>query len=156
MTICQFCMQAAVSVKSCSSCDTPLRQPISTALNAGTGSLILQALHCPVTAPNRPPHTLPRGSEYLAAAGVIVLTDSLIKALCHDEIWCGITASPLLTSALDKGEWPDSRPGRFTTRERTSSASWIGSWLSLRAGFDAVKKRKILALQVIEPRPSGP
>jgi hypothetical protein len=31
-----------------------------------------------------------------------------------------------LTSALDGSEWPTSRPGRFTPRERTAWTHWIG------------------------------
>jgi hypothetical protein len=48
-----------------------------------------------------------------------------------------------LTSALDGGEWSDSRPGRFTPRERASGANWIGGWVGPRAVLDAVVKRNI-------------
>jgi hypothetical protein len=34
-----------------------------------------------------------------------------------------------LTSALVRGEWSTSRPGRFTFRERAPSTHWIGGWL---------------------------
>jgi hypothetical protein len=39
-------------------------------------------------------------------------------ALCYEGIWVtgGITP-PLLTSALDGGEWSTSRPGGFTSGE---------------------------------------
>jgi len=30
-----------------------------------------------------------------------------------------------LTSALDRGEWPTSRPGRFTPRGRAPGTHWI-------------------------------
>jgi hypothetical protein len=43
-----------------------------------------------------------------------------------------------LTSALDGGEWSASHPGGFTPRERTLGAHWIGGWVGLRAGLDAV------------------
>jgi len=43
-----------------------------------------------------------------------------------------------LVSALDGGEWCASRPGRFTPRERVPGIHWIGSWMSSRAGLDAV------------------
>jgi hypothetical protein len=46
-----------------------------------------------------------------------------------------------LTSALDGGEWPASRPGRFTPRERAPGTHWIGGWVGPRAGLDAVVKR---------------
>jgi hypothetical protein len=48
-----------------------------------------------------------------------------------------------LTSALDGGEWSDSRPVRFTSRERASGTHWIGGWVDPRVGLDAVVKRKI-------------
>jgi hypothetical protein len=48
-----------------------------------------------------------------------------------------------LTSALDRGEWSASRPGRFTPRERAPVSHWIGGWLGPRAVLDAVVKRKI-------------
>jgi hypothetical protein len=48
-----------------------------------------------------------------------------------------------LTSALDGGEWSASRPGRFTTGDRTPSTHWIEVWVGLRAGLDAVVKRRI-------------
>jgi hypothetical protein len=38
----------------------------------------------------------------------------------------GDIAPPILTSALDGGEWSASRPGRFTPRKRTPSTHWIG------------------------------
>jgi hypothetical protein len=47
------------------------------------------------------------------------------------------------TSPLDGGEWSDSRPGRFTPKERASGSHWIGSWVGPRAVLDAVVKRKI-------------
>jgi hypothetical protein len=46
-------------------------------------------------------------------------------------------------TALDAGEWSDSRPARFTPRERAPVTYWIGSWTGPRAGLDAVVKRKI-------------
>jgi hypothetical protein len=52
-----------------------------------------------------------------------------------------------LSSALDGGEWSASRPGRFTSKERAPSTHWIGGWVGLRAGMDAVVKRKIHRLR---------
>jgi hypothetical protein len=46
-------------------------------------------------------------------------------------------APPLMTSALDGGEWPTSRLGSFT--ERAPGAHWIGDWVGPRAGLDAVQ-----------------
>jgi hypothetical protein len=48
-----------------------------------------------------------------------------------------------LTSALDGGDWPASRPGRFTRRETAPSTHWIGGWVGPRAVLVAVVKRKI-------------
>jgi hypothetical protein len=48
-----------------------------------------------------------------------------------------------LTSALDGGERPDSRPGRFAPRERAPGTHWIGGWVGPRAGLNTVVKRKI-------------
>jgi hypothetical protein len=46
--------------------------------------------------------------------------------------------------ALDKGEWSASRPGRFTPGERAPGTHWIGDCVGLRAGLDAMEKRKSL------------
>jgi hypothetical protein len=48
-----------------------------------------------------------------------------------------------LISALDGGEWSDSRPGRFTPRERAPDTNWTGGWVGPRGILDAVVKRKI-------------
>jgi hypothetical protein len=45
-----------------------------------------------------------------------------------------------LTSALVRGEWAASRPGRFTPGERAPGTHWIGGWVGSRAGMDDVKK----------------
>jgi hypothetical protein len=34
-----------------------------------------------------------------------------------------------LTSALDEGEWSDSRPSRFKPSERAPGNHWIGRWV---------------------------
>jgi hypothetical protein len=46
-------------------------------------------------------------------------------------------------SILDGGEWSALRPGRFTSGERVHSTHWIGSWMGLGTGLDAVEKRKL-------------
>jgi hypothetical protein len=48
-----------------------------------------------------------------------------------------------LTSALDGREWSDSRPCRFTPRERAPGTHWIGGWVDPRAVLNPVVKRKI-------------
>jgi hypothetical protein len=60
-----------------------------------------------------------------------------------------------LTSALVGGEWPASRPGRFTPGERAPGTHWIGGWLGPGAGVDDVEKRKLLNLPGLELRPLG-
>jgi hypothetical protein len=44
-----------------------------------------------------------------------------------------------LISALGGGEWSASPPSRITPRERTGT-HWIGGWVGLGAGLDAVEK----------------
>jgi hypothetical protein len=51
-----------------------------------------------------------------------------------------------LTSSLDGGKWSASRPGRFTPGERPCGTHRIGGWVGLRAGLDAVVKRKKFCL----------
>jgi hypothetical protein len=48
-----------------------------------------------------------------------------------------------LISALDGGEWPVLRSGRFIPRERAPGTHWIGSWMGPSAVLDTVVKRKI-------------
>jgi hypothetical protein len=47
-----------------------------------------------------------------------------------------------VTSALDRGEWSASRPGRFTSRKKAHGTHWIEGWEGFRAGLDAVVKKK--------------
>jgi hypothetical protein len=49
----------------------------------------------------------------------------------------------------------NSRPGRFTPRERAPGVHWIGGWLDPRAGVDDVEKRKFLILPGLELQPLG-
>jgi hypothetical protein len=58
-----------------------------------------------------------------------------------------------LTSALGKGEWTASRPGRFTPRERAPGAHWIWGLVGHGTGLDEVEK--ILSLPGLELRPLG-
>jgi hypothetical protein len=67
-------------------------------------------------------------------------------APCHEDVWeCGGMATPLLTSVLGV-EWSASRPGRFTPWERDCGTHGIENCVGPRAGLDAVKKEKSLAL----------
>jgi hypothetical protein len=49
------------------------------------------------------------------------------------------TAPPVLTSALDTGEWSASRSDRFTPGEGVPGTHWIGGGVDTRAGLDAVE-----------------
>jgi hypothetical protein len=49
-----------------------------------------------------------------------------------------------LNSAIVKGEWSASRPGRFTPGKGPPGTHWIGGWLNPRAGMDDVEKRTLL------------
>jgi hypothetical protein len=60
-----------------------------------------------------------------------------------------------LDSALVGGEWPTSRPGRFTPGERAPGTHWIGGWVDLRAGLYDFEKRKFLTLLGPEIRHLG-
>jgi hypothetical protein len=50
---------------------------------------------------------------------------------------------------LDGGEWSASPSCRFTPGEIVPGTHWIGGWVGLGAGLDAVEKN--LALPRIEP-----
>jgi hypothetical protein len=55
----------------------------------------------------------------------------------------GGIAPHILDSALGGGEWPASRPDRFTPKERAPGTHWNRGWVGPRAVLDAVVKRKI-------------
>jgi hypothetical protein len=44
------------------------------------------------------------------------------------------------TSALVRSERSNSLPGHFIPQERTPDIHWIGGWMGLRAGLDAMEK----------------
>jgi hypothetical protein len=47
---------------------------------------------------------------------------------CHEDVWGSAGTAPLLTSALDEGEWSASYPGGFTPGEKAPGTIWIGVW----------------------------
>jgi hypothetical protein len=53
------------------------------------------------------------------------------------------------------GEWSASLACCFTLGESAPGTHWMGSWVGLRAGLDAVRKRKFLTLPGLEFRPLG-
>jgi hypothetical protein len=69
-----------------------------------------------------------------------------MKAYGGVDVWIHI----FLTSALVRGEWSASSPGRFIP-----STHWIGDWVDHRSGLDDVEKRKFLTLLGLELRPLG-
>jgi hypothetical protein len=68
----------------------------------------------------------------------------------------GGVAPPFSTSALYKGEWSASRPGRFTAEEIAPGTHWIGGWVGPTAALDFVEETKILTLLGFEPGPYSP
>jgi hypothetical protein len=67
----------------------------------------------------------------------------LNKAPCHEEVLgVEVWRHSFLTSALGGGKWLASWPGRFTPKERAPGTHWIGGWVDVRAGLDAVVKRQ--------------
>jgi hypothetical protein len=59
------------------------------------------------------------------------------------------------TSALDGCEFSVSGPAPLNPGEVATSTHWIGGWVFLGAGLEAVEKRKIFPLPGIEPGPSS-
>jgi hypothetical protein len=55
-----------------------------------------------------------------------------------------------LTSALARGEWSASPPGRFTPGERAPGTIWIKGRVDPRAGLDDVEKGKFLTSPGLE------
>jgi len=66
---------------------------------------------------------------------------------------------PFLTSTLDRSEWSDSCPGRFTPGKIAPGTYWIGGWVGFRAGLDTVveiKKITSLPLPAIKHQSFSP
>jgi hypothetical protein len=91
-------------------------------------------------------------TQVVESKGLTLLIKNINLYLCffnwaphHEGVLGELKYRPThyLTSALDRGEWLASRPGRFTPRERDPGTHWIGGWVGLRAVLDAVVKRKI-------------
>jgi hypothetical protein len=51
----------------------------------------------------------------------------------------------ILASSLVGGEWPASRPCRFTAKQ-SPGTHWIKGWVDPKTGLDDVEKRKFLIL----------
>jgi hypothetical protein len=75
----------------------------------------------------------------------------------HEDVsGIGGIALSYLTSALDGVEWSDSRPAPLAPGKEPPGTHWIGAWVGLRAGLNAMEKRKTLPLKIVEHRPSSP
>jgi hypothetical protein len=59
-----------------------------------------------------------------------------------------------LTLALVGDKWSASRPSCFNPGERYPCTHWIGGWVSLRAGFDEMKKNFLTLLGHFNSEPS--
>jgi len=74
--------------------------------------------------------------------------------------YCGVEEDlhAFLTSTLNGGEWPDSRPGCNTPTVRIPVIHCMGGWVGSRTSLDAVTKRKTLSLTLlgIESRSFSP
>jgi hypothetical protein len=57
---------------------------------------------------------------------------------------------PLLTAALDGGEWSPSRPGHFTPKEIAPGVHWIGGWVGPRSSPDAVEKKNLAPARAVQ------
>jgi hypothetical protein len=66
-----------------------------------------------------------------------------------------VKISIFLTSALVRGDWSASRPGRFTPGERVPVNHWVGGWVDSRAGLDDLEKRKFFTLPGLKLQPSS-
>jgi hypothetical protein len=63
--------------------------------------------------------------------------------------------APLIIDLCTRWEWSASRSGNFTLKEIAYGTHWIIGWVGLRAGLDAVVKRKIPSpYRDSNPRPS--
>ena len=56
------------------------------------------------------------------------------------------------TLGLDRVEWLTSRPGPLTFSEGVTNTHRTGGWVEPRVGLDVLDKKKLLSLNVIEPR----
>jgi len=55
-----------------------------------------------------------------------------------------VVLHPFLTFTLDGGEWSSSCSSCLTPWEIAAHAHWLGGWVGLRVGLDALYKRKII------------
>jgi hypothetical protein len=54
-----------------------------------------------------------------------------------------ILQGAFLTSALQAGQWPASRPSGFTCRERAPTTHYTGDWVGPRAALDTGEEKNL-------------
>jgi hypothetical protein len=60
------------------------------------------------------------------------------QVLRHEDIWeSGGIDPPFSTSALDGGEWSESRPGRFNPGKTARGAHRVGGWVDSKVGLNS-------------------
>jgi hypothetical protein len=65
------------------------------------------------------------------------------QAVCHEDIWgSGGIVPPVLTKALDGGQWSASRPDSFSPEEAVAGTQLTADWVGSRADLDAVENTK--------------
>jgi hypothetical protein len=80
----------------------------------------------------------------LAGKGKVVPVLSFNWEQCHRGVWGSGGTAPRITDLGTRWRWVVSfTAGRFTPREGAPGNHLIGSWVGLRAGLEAVVKRKI-------------
>jgi hypothetical protein len=58
----------------------------------------------------------------------------------HEDVWGSGGINPFfLTSALNGGEWSASLSARFNAGKTAPHIHWIGGWVGLKAGLDALE-----------------
>jgi hypothetical protein len=57
-----------------------------------------------------------------------------------------------LKFALDGGVWPASQPGRSSHGVIGYNTHWVGDWVDLRTGFDAVQREKSAHARLQTPK----
>jgi hypothetical protein len=68
----------------------------------------------------------------------------LNEAVCHEDFWWnGIMANVFLTLALDGNTWSVPCCKHLDPQKRSPADHWIGDWVHLATGLDAVQKKNV-------------
>jgi hypothetical protein len=99
-----------------------------------------QSAGCPVHSQTlyRLSYSVPRMTDYQSNIFTTV------PATRHGGAWGERRYSSylFLTSALDRGEWSASRPGRVLPRGKDPGTHWTGGWVGPRTGLDTEVRGK--------------